>query len=333
MAFGHEAPQQHTQPDGASAHTLAFLKAWDTPGLALDWDDETRTITSWLTHEDRPAMTPQVMAAHHELLTGLQRNSWAGCDWFRFYVNRARSAKVYSYGGDFAFMLRVAETRDATAMGKYGKMCIQAIHKLIEGLGDRTISIAAVGGTCLGGGLEGAVAHDFVVAERGKKMGLPEGNIGMFPGAGAYSMLSRKIGRRETERLITKAAYFTTDEAHEMGMVDHLCDAGQIETGIRELQEEITPRFNTYLSTVRARRRCAEITMTEMQAVIDDWVDAGMTMEAHHLMLMRHLLAQQDANARRAAEKAKAAEAGVVAMDGGETPTQKANPFRASADA
>ena len=332
MAFGHDAPRAHEEARGEGPHadTLAFLEGWNEPGLDLTWDEEARTVTSWLTHEERPAMTPRVMRSHHALFTGLQRNSWAGDDWFRFYVNRARSEKVYSYGGDFAFLLQVVETKDAERMGKYGKLCIQAIHKLIEGLGDRTISIAAVAGTCLGGGLEGAMGHDFVVAERGKKMGLPEGNIGMFPGAGAYSMLGRKIGRRETERLITKAAYFTTDEAYEMGLVDHLCEPGRIEHGIRELQEEISPRFNTYLTTVRARRRCDPVDLSEMQAVIDDWVDCAMHMEPHHLMLMRHLLSMQDENAKKAAAKAEADEAKVVPM-AGDVPAQKANPFRQEA--
>lgn len=332
MAYDGEAMRadEPARTDGPSAQTLAYLDGWNGHGLDVSYDVDAKTITSWLNHEDRPAMTPRVMASHHELLGGLQRVSWAGDDWFRFYVNRARSEKVYSYGGDFEFMSKIAETQDSVSLRKYGLVCIQAIYRLLEGLGERTISIAAVGGTCLGGGLEGAMAHDYLVAERGRKMGLPEANIGMFPGAGAYSMLTRKIGRREAERLITTGAYFTTDEAFEMGIVDRLCDKGEIEKGILALQEEINPRFNTYLTTVRARRHCAPVLMAEMKAIIDDWVDAAMHMEPHHKMLMQHLLAMQEKNAERAAknaarERKKGGE--VVSIAGGET-SSAPNPFR-----
>jgi DSF synthase len=331
MAYGEaarEGAREDARPEGPSAETLAFLEGWGQGpqclGVDVTYDVGARTVTSWWNHAQRPNMTPEVMRSIRAFYCGLRNASLAGDDWFRFYLMRARGPKVWSYGGDFALLLDVIERRDAASLAKYGETCIRAIHEVLEGVGERTISIAAVDGTCLGGGLEGAVSADFVVAEKSVKMGVPEANIGMFPGAGGYSMLARKIGRREAERLITSGAYFTGEEAHDLGIVDVLCEDGEIEAGIKELTETIAPRFNTYLTTVRARRASAHISLGEMKGMIRDWVDAAMNMEPHHLMLMRHLMTMQAQNAAKAKERA----ADNVVSTTGEPVAQKPNPFR-----
>ena len=324
MPHGNEVPEQAPMMEGGpTPQTRAFLDSFEGTGLDVTYDVARRSVTAWLTHEQRPNMTPEVMNAYVALMAGMQRCSWAGDDWARYYVKAARHPKVFSYGGDFAQLLHAIETRDADSLRKYGEVCIRVIHKQLSGLGDRTLSIAAVAGTCLGGGLEGAMACDFVVAERGRKLGLPEANLGMFPGVGGYAMLARKIGRREAERVILGGLYFSTDEAHEMGLVDHLCDAGQIERGVAEMIETIEPRFNTYLTVVRERRRCEPITLEQLQASVGDWVDAAMNMEPHHLMLMRHLMSQQKANQTKAPAPS-------VAAVTEETPSRAQNPFRAA---
>ncbi|MBB4659240.1 crotonase/enoyl-CoA hydratase family protein [Parvularcula dongshanensis] len=327
MAYEAEAPMVPAIEPGPMGATLSFLQSWDGAGLDVTFDIEDRSISSWWNHKERPSMTPDVMRSCDALYAGLQQCSWAGDDWFRYYVMRSGHGKIWSYGGDFSLLLDTIERKDAEKLRRYGEVCIQAIHKVISGVGERMISIAAVDGTCLGGGLEGALAADFIVAERSAKLGLPEANIGMFPGAGAYSMLVRKIGPRETERLITAGAYFTAEEGYELGIVDELCEDGEIEKGLKALKERITPRFNTYLTTVRARRRVTPITLDEMRGVIDDWVDAAMTMEPHHLMLMRHLLTRQNRNAQRYAANEEA----TVSSLHGTAPAQKANPFRTPA--
>ena len=55
--------------------------------------------------------------------------------------------------------------------------------------------VAALHGTVLGGGLEVALGAHYRVALPGTRMGLPEVLFNLFPGMGAYSFLSRRIGR------------------------------------------------------------------------------------------------------------------------------------------
>src|SRR3712207_4090014 len=94
------------------------------------------------------------------------------------------------------------------------------------------ITVALVQGDALGGGFECALAHDLIVAERSAKFGLPEVLFNLFPGMGAYSFLSRRIGRQAAERMILSGRVHTAEELHEMGLVDVLAPDGEGEEAV-----------------------------------------------------------------------------------------------------
>lgn len=84
-------------------------------------------------------------------------------------------------------------------------------------------SVAAVHGYCLGGGLEFALACRAIVAKEGKTtmIGLPECNVGLFPGGGGTQRLPRLIGYPAVE-LILKATMLPAKKALELGIIDRL---------------------------------------------------------------------------------------------------------------
>ncbi len=95
----------------------------------------------------------------------------------------------------------------------------------IEGLGIPTV--AAIHGHCLGGGLEFALAFTARVAKEGKNtlIGLPECNVGLFPGGGGTQRLPRLIGYPAIE-LILRGTMLPASKAFEAGIVDRLVPAG-----------------------------------------------------------------------------------------------------------
>ncbi len=88
-------------------------------------------------------------------------------------------------------------------------------------------SVAAIHGHCLGGGLEFALACTGRIAKEGKTtlIGLPECNVGLFPGGGGTQRLPRLIGYGAFE-LILKGTMLPAAKAYEMGIVDRLIPAG-----------------------------------------------------------------------------------------------------------
>ncbi|MEW6333525.1 MAG: 3-hydroxyacyl-CoA dehydrogenase NAD-binding domain-containing protein [Thermodesulfobacteriota bacterium] len=87
-------------------------------------------------------------------------------------------------------------------------------------------SVAAIHGHCLGGGLEFTLACTGRIAKEGKTtlIGLPECNVGLFPGAGGTQRLPRLIGYGAFE-LILKGTMLPAAKAYEMGIVDRLIPA------------------------------------------------------------------------------------------------------------
>jgi enoyl-CoA hydratase len=90
--------------------------------------------------------------------------------------------------------------------------------------------IAAVNGHAYGGGLETALACDFIYAARGAQLALSETRLGIMPGGGGTQTLARAVGERRAKELIFRAQAFSAEQAAEWGLVNHLSEPGQVVT-------------------------------------------------------------------------------------------------------
>src|ERR1700722_12795231 len=82
--------------------------------------------------------------------------------------------------------------------------------------------VAAIHGYALGGGLETALACHYRVAVPSAKVGLPEVQIGILPGAGGTQRLPRLVGPKAALELITSGRHVPAEEAHKLGIVDEI---------------------------------------------------------------------------------------------------------------
>src|SRR5580765_2664702 len=82
--------------------------------------------------------------------------------------------------------------------------------------------VAAIHGYALGGGLEIALACHYRVAVPSAKVGLPEVQIGLLPGAGGTQRLPRLIGPMAALELITSGRHVPAEEAKKLGVVDEV---------------------------------------------------------------------------------------------------------------
>jgi enoyl-CoA hydratase/carnithine racemase len=94
------------------------------------------------------------------------------------------------------------------------------------------LSIAAVDGLALGGGLELAMACTLRVCGARARYGLPEVKLGLIPGAGGTQRLPRLVGRGRALDIMLTARQVPAAEALAMGLVDRLTDGDVTEAAL-----------------------------------------------------------------------------------------------------
>jgi len=105
------------------------------------------------------------------------------------------------------------------------------LHEVLEAMDDSAKPVvAAIHGTALGGGLETALSCHFRVAVASAKLGLPEVNLGLLPGAGGTQRLPRVVGVEKALQMVTSGVPISAAEALETGLVDRIVE-GDLRAG------------------------------------------------------------------------------------------------------
>lgn len=92
--------------------------------------------------------------------------------------------------------------------------------------------VCVIHGTALGGGFEVALGCHYRVMLKGARVGLPEVNLGLIPGAGGTQRLPRLVGVVAAAEIFTSARQVARDECLALGIVDALSVADPFEAGM-----------------------------------------------------------------------------------------------------
>jgi 3-hydroxyacyl-CoA dehydrogenase len=130
--------------------------------------------------------------------------------------------------------------------------------------------VAVIHGVALGGGLEIALAAHYRLASAGAKLGLPEVELGLLPGAGGTQRAPRLIGARAALDLMLTGRRVDAKEAHALGLIDRLgTSEDALLEGLAYTQELLTlkvrprpTREATGLADTTASREAIEVART-----------------------------------------------------------------------
>lgn len=128
--------------------------------------------------------------------------------------------KVFLAGADIKEMASFS-SEDARAYGSLG----QAVLNELEAL--PSITVAAINGAAMGGGLELALACDFRIAVKSAKIGLPETSIGVIPGWGGIPRLTALIGSSRAKRIYLSALPVSAEDGLAFGLVDEIVNSAE----------------------------------------------------------------------------------------------------------
>jgi len=189
------------------------MTSHDYPGLLL----EKRGHTALVTLDNPPAhtWTAESLAG----LTRLVRDLDADRDIYALVITGG-GEKFFSAGADLKLFADGDKGRAATMAKRFG----EAFETLAA---FRGVSIAAINGYAMGGGLECALACDLRVAESHAVMALPEATVGLLPCAGGTQWLSWTVGEGWAKRMVLLGERVDAETALRIGLVDDLAPKGQ----------------------------------------------------------------------------------------------------------
>lgn len=216
-----------------------------------------------------------------------------------YYVVASRTAGIFNLGGDLALFVLLIKARDRDALSHYARRCIDCIYPRIRNYFSPTMTtISLVQGDALGGGFETALASDVIVAEESARLGLPEILFSLFPGMGALSLLSRRVGPRLAEQLVLSGRIATAAELHELGVIDVLAKDGEGEAAAYNWIRKNQKRRNGTQAVFAARQHVQPINREELDAIADVWVDAALRLEDKDLRMMARIVRSQQRRMR-----------------------------------
>ena len=152
--------------------------------------------------------------------------------------------KAFVAGADIAEM-KALTPADAEAFSRRGHDVFTALSTL------EVPVIAAVNGFALGGGLELALACDFIWAADTAKLGLVEANLGLLPGFAGTVRLPRRVGHAMAAELIFSAGIVKADEALRIGLVNRVVPAAELMAEVKKLASTIAEKGPRAIALVK----------------------------------------------------------------------------------
>lgn len=163
----------------------------------------------------------------------------------RAAVITGNGEKAFVAGADIKEMenLNSSQARDMARNG-------QGVFQRIEDLPFPVI--AAVNGFALGGGLELALACDFILASNKTKWGLPEVSLGLIPGYGGTQRLVRQVGRGIAKRVALSGEMFSAQQGADWGVFTQLFEPADLMPAALKLAETLASRAPRAVGWVKA---------------------------------------------------------------------------------
>jgi len=140
--------------------------------------------------------------------------------------------RAFVAGADISEMVSLSPA-EAAAFSKRGHDAFAALEAL------EVPTIAAVNGFALGGGCELACACDWIYASSKAQFGQPEVGLGIIPGFGGTSRLTRRVGVGWSKEICLTGVRLKADEALRIGLVNRVFEPDELLTGALAAAESI----------------------------------------------------------------------------------------------
>lgn len=265
------------------------------PQIKTHYDEKNKTGWFLMKGAPRPSFTPQLLkeiSLYFDDVTKEMQET--NNEKYNFLVLGSDVEGVFNLGGDLNLFSQYIKNGDRQRLTDYAIQSIDLVYRNLTHLKTELTTISLVQGDALGGGFESAISANVVIAERGVKMGLPETLFNLFPGMGAYSLLSRKIGVSAAEKMILSGSLYLAEQLYDMGVVDVLAEEGEGELAVYKYIKNANRSPNTFSSMRKVKDICNQISYEEFEKIALLWVDSALQLTTKDLRMMERLVRRQN---------------------------------------
>ncbi len=282
---------------------VAYIKEFSLENRVVEQEEQLKTHydskykTGWFLMKGtpRPAFTLKLLRDISDYFDRVKQEMHdSKGDKYDYLVLASEVKGVFNLGGDLDLFRQYIRDNDRNGLLVYAMHSVELVYQNLSHLDVDLTTISLIQGDALGGGFESAISANVIVAERGTKMGLPETLFNLFPGMGAYSLLSRKIGYSAAEKMILSGKLYSAEQLYDMGVVDILAEEGEGELAVYRYIKSGNRSMNSYKAMRKVKDICNQVSYKELKDVAKVWADAALQLTARDLRMMERLVRRQN---------------------------------------
>ena len=266
--------------------------------ITTRFDSEFGVMWSYMQPEPRPCFNRTCLTNLLQQHTYLQNSlgeiiNQGKVSQVNYLVLASKTEGVFNLGGDLSVFRELILAKDKVHLFEYAKLCIDNLWTFYDMQAPIT-TVALVQGQAMGGGFESALSAHVLIAEKSALMGLPEVLFNLFPGMGALSFLSRKVGMQIAEKMVRSGKIYTGEELYQLGVVDVLAEDGMGEYALNNWIKKNHRSLNSSQAINRAKQLVNRLTYEELLNITEVWVAAAICLDERNLKIMERLVRAQN---------------------------------------
>jgi DSF synthase len=208
----------------------------------------------------------------------------------KYVILTSAHKEVWNMGGDLEMFANSVLHRKEDVIKDYAHKCVEVLAVINNGFYNDVIVISVIQGNAFGGGFECALSGGYIIAEEHAKFCFPEVLFGTFPGMGAYSFLTRRLGFTKAHEMITSGKKWTAYEMQKLGLVNFVCKTGRAsETILEKIEKNELKNVNPF------EKICCQVSVVELKEIVDIWLETTLKLDTRKIEFMQKLADAQKA--------------------------------------
>lgn len=208
----------------------------------------------------------------------------------KYVVAYSLNKGVWNLGGDLEYFVTCIKSKNKNSLKDYAYKCIDLVYNYNSNYDMDVFSTCVVQGNAFGGGFESALSGNFIIAEESAKFSFPEVIFGTFPGMGAYSFLTKKVGFNKATEIINSNKTYSARDIFDLGIINEVCEDG---FGIEKMSTLIkSGELEKYVSNP-FMNICNRVSKQELIDVVNVWIEKAFTLTDDNLNRMLKLASFQ----------------------------------------